>query len=81
MWSKIKAFFSGIVDFFKDEKGRFSSGRLTKILSVILAAIIGYCALFTSAIAADKMPYVWQVELGLLAYAGITQVSQNATGQ
>jgi hypothetical protein len=85
VWIKIKAFFAGIADFFKDEAKRFSSGRLIKIGAAFLAGFLIYAATFTTWIPADRLtivlPYLREAVLGLLTFAGVIHVTQNITKQ
>jgi zinc transporter ZupT len=85
IWAKVKAFFAGIADFFKDADKRFSSGRLLKIAAGFLAGFLIFAAVFTKWIPADRLeivlPYLKEAVVALFAYSGIIHISQNITKQ
>lgn len=85
LWSKIKAFFTALADFFKDEGKRFSSGRLLKIAAGVLAGLIVYAFFFTAWIPADRLatliPEGEKAVTALLVFALGIHISQNTTGQ
>jgi uncharacterized membrane-anchored protein len=80
VWIKIKAFFAGIMQFFKNTGGQFSVEEVMKIAAGAAALYIGYRFFFGS-FAESARQYFWQAEAILWGYALAQGISHNVTKQ
>ena len=80
-WTKIKQFFSGLVQFLKNTGNQFSVEELLKLGAGALGIILAWVFLFTNDIARDKANFVIWIEGILWGYALGQGISHNVTKQ
>ena len=80
VWAKIKAFFAGIAQFFKNIGGQFSIEEVLKFAAGFAGIYIGYRFFFGSFADAARQ-YFWQAEAILWGYALAQGIAHNVTKQ
>jgi uncharacterized membrane-anchored protein len=80
VWAKIKAFFAGLAQFFKNKAEQFSIEEVLKFAAGAAGIYLGYRFFFGS-FADGARQYFWQAEAILWGYALAQGIAHNVTKQ